>query len=380
MANLRKIQYASTKTGLGILGRVVRDSDLYYYDFVAGGNTFVATDSANTRISMPARSAPQNYIYESTTFDIETWNDDFYEWQVYDTVGKLLALSRFYITNGQIMFDDYLFGIQNNLAGVKSKTDNLPSDPASETNATANKGEIVTEVNSNEGKIDLVQSDVTAIKGRTDNLPTDPTSEANATANKGEIITEVNNNEIKIDDIDSNLGAVKAQTDKLNFDPSDNVQARVNDKGILNDPPASQIADAVLDEDITEHTGDDKLGQVIADIEGDTSEIQGKLPDNKIMGSSDGSNKDDEIGAIKIQTDLLPSDPADQSLVEAAIANAESNIRAGTETLESLKAKIEGVTDDLLDTSIPKEPEPTPQFTLRWLLWMIHYIWPKVGG
>jgi len=44
--------------------------------------------------------------------------------------------------------------------GIKSKTDNLPADPASETN-----------VNANETKIDSLQTDVTAIKAKTDNQP-----------------------------------------------------------------------------------------------------------------------------------------------------------------------------------------------------------------
>jgi hypothetical protein len=42
--------------------------------------------------------------------------------------------------------------IKSDTAGIKTNTDNLPADPASETN-----------VDSNEAKIDLLQTDVTAV-------------------------------------------------------------------------------------------------------------------------------------------------------------------------------------------------------------------------
>jgi len=224
MANLENIQYAAAKTGLNILGRIVRGVDLYYYDFIAGGNNFVATDSANTRITMPARSAPQNYIYESATFDIEPWDDGWYEWQVYDTAGKLLAISRYYIFSGSLMFDDYLAGLKTDVAGVAAKTDNLPAIPASEPNATANKNSIVSEIDDNEIKIDSVQSDTTAIKAKTDNLPALPASEPNATANKNEIISEIDSNEAKLDSIKSDTIAIEAKTDNLPVDPASQSQ------------------------------------------------------------------------------------------------------------------------------------------------------------
>ena len=59
----------------------------------------------------------------------------------------------------------------------------------------------------------------------------------------------------------------------------------------------------------------------------DTNEIQSKLPTNYIMGSSDQSDKDDDIDAIKERTDNLPDDPAGKSQIEAAISVSEANIR-----------------------------------------------------
>lgn len=76
---------------------------------------------------------------------------------------------------------------------IKAKTDNLPADPASETN-----------VDANETKIDTIDTVVDAIKAKTDNLPADPASETNVDAN-----------ETKIDTIDTVVDAIKAVTDNL---------------------------------------------------------------------------------------------------------------------------------------------------------------------
>jgi len=81
----------------------------------------------------------------------------------------------------------------------------------------------------------------------------------------------------------------------------------------------SGIADAVWDEDLTGHAGGSKAGEY--------------------------------VDAIRAKTDNLPTDPADQSLVEAAIATSESNIR-GTDSddLKVLSDQIDGVsakTDNL---------------------------------
>jgi len=227
MANLENIQYAAAKTGLNLIGRIVRGVDLYYYDFITGGNTFVVTDSANTRIAMPARSIPQDYIYESATFDIETWDDGWYEWQVYDTAGKLLAISRYYIFSGSLMFDNYLAGLKTDVADVAAKTDNLPAIPASEPNATANKDSIISEIDS--------------VKSDTINLPADPTSETNATTNKNEIVSEINGNEAKIDDVKSDTIAIETKTDNLPVDPASQsqVEAAIDD-----------VPEAVWDTDI----------------------------------------------------------------------------------------------------------------------------------
>jgi hypothetical protein len=54
-----------------------------------------------------------------------------------------------------------------NIASIKAKTDNLPADPASETN-----------VNATETKVDTIDTVVDAIKAKTDNLPADPADDS----------------------------------------------------------------------------------------------------------------------------------------------------------------------------------------------------------
>lgn len=107
------------------------------------------------------------------------------------------------------------------------------------------------------------------------------------------------------------------------------------------------------------------LAEVLRSVYDDTNETQGKLPTNKFMGSSTAADKDDEIDAIKAKTDNLPSDPADQSALEALINAVDdfvdtevAAIKAKTDNLPSdpadqsaLEALINAV-DDFVDTEV----------------------------
>jgi hypothetical protein len=109
-----------------------------------------------------------------------------------------------------------------------------------------------------------------SINVKTSALPADPTSETNATANKDEIISEVDANELR-------LIAIQDQTDRLQFDVSNNVQANIQDKGVLNDPSASEIADSVWDELVALHSIAGSFGKAIQDIQTDLITIDGKV-------------------------------------------------------------------------------------------------------
>jgi len=94
--------------------------------------------------------------------------------------------------------DDFL---DTEIAAIKAKTDNLPSDPADASvvagliaavQATANSIETtVTDVPSISASVDVIATAVGVIQASTDNLPADPASEGLATANKDEILDAV---------------------------------------------------------------------------------------------------------------------------------------------------------------------------------------------
>ena len=103
----------------------------------------------------------------------------------------------------------------------------------------------------------------------------------------------------------------------------------------------SEIAGGVLDEALSGHTSAGTSGSVLG-------AISGKLPTEYIMGSSVQTSKDDEIDAIKASTDNLPSDPADESLLEAAISTAETNIIAAIPTAATI---VDALLDEVCDST-----------------------------
>ena len=99
---------------------------------------------------------------------------------------------------------------------------------------------------------------------------------------------------------------------------------------------AADIADAVLDEALSGHATSGTLGRTISDISTATGAAAIRTAvglasanlDTQIATLATASSLatvagyvDTEVAAIKAKTDNLPADPADQSAVEAAIAN-----------------------------------------------------------
>lgn len=84
--------------------------------------------------------------------------------------------------------------VATNVGLVRSKTDNLPADPADDSDIDTQLAAIAV----------YIDTEIAAIKAKTDNLPADPASETN-----------VNANETKIDAIDTVVDAIKAVTDNL---------------------------------------------------------------------------------------------------------------------------------------------------------------------
>ena len=98
--------------------------------------------------------------------------------------------------------------LQSSATAIKAKTDNLPADPASETNVTA-VGSAVVSVGT---KVDTVDGIVDAIKLKTDLIPASPATTGNVSAV-----------EAKVDTLQSSATAIKAKTDNLTYDVSNNV-------------------------------------------------------------------------------------------------------------------------------------------------------------
>ncbi len=165
--------------------------------------------------------------------------------------------------------DDFL---DTEIAAIKAKTDNLPSDPADASDIASS----FTTVN---GKLDTIDdfldTEVAAIKAKTDNLPSDPADASDIASS----FTTVNTKLDTIDDfIDTEVAAIKAKTDNLPSDPAD-----------------------------------------ASDISASFSTVNGKL-------DTIDDFLDTEVAAIKAKTDNLPSDPADASDIAASFSTVNTKL------------------------------------------------------
>jgi hypothetical protein len=156
--------------------------------------------------------------------------------------------------------------------GIKAKTDNLPSDPA-------DQSELVTLINTkaSQASVNAIpttpllaanytapdNAGIAAIKAKTDNLPSDPADQSELATLISAIPTVAPDN--------AGIAAIKAKTDNLPSDPADQstladlINTRLaaadyvapNNAGILTAisalPSAPTIADAVWDEPLSGH-------------------------------------------------------------------------------------------------------------------------------
>lgn len=67
--------------------------------------------------------------------------------------------------------------------------------------------------------------------------------------------------------------------------------------------PRFEISDAVWDDPTAGHTAGASFGKAVSDTLADTNAIQGKLPANKFMGSSDGADDDGTLNTISAKVD-----------------------------------------------------------------------------
>ncbi len=257
---------------------------------------------------------------------------------------------------------------------IKAKTDNLPADPADQ---SAVEAAITAAHATTDGKInavdDYVDTEIAAIKAVTDKLDTAlELDEAvyRFTANALELAPvdgaapTAAAIRAEIDANSTQLAAIKTKTDGLNFTGTD--------------------VKATLDgETVTVGTNNDKTGYALTVAYDAAKTAASQASVNTIDGIVDAILEDTgttlpgtlttmsgyidtEVAAIKAKTDNLPSDPADQSAVEAAITAAHSTtngkidaILADTNELQTdwknggrLDLLIDGILEDT-GTTLP---------------------------
>lgn len=221
--------------------------------------------------------------------------------------------------------------VDTEVAAIKAKTDNLPSDPAS-------AGTIATSFSSISSTLTTIASyidtEVAAIKAKTDNLPSDPADASDIAAS----FSTVNSTLATIASyIDTEVAAIKAKTDNLPSDPAD----------------ASDIAASFGTITSTLATIAGYIDTEVAAIKAKTDNLPSDPSSASTIATSFGaitatlstiaSYIDTEVAAIKAKTDNLPSDPADASDIAAALTAISGYI--DTE-VAAIKAKTDNLPND----------------------------------
>jgi hypothetical protein len=169
--------------------------------------------------------------------------------------------------------DDFL---DTEIAAIKAKTDNLPSDPADASDIASSFSTVNTKLDAIDDFVDTevalilaaVDTEVAAIKAKTDNLPSDPADASDIASS----FTTVNSKLDAIDDyVDSEVAAIKGVTDKLDTAMElDGAEYRFTINALEQGPSgggggasASAIADAVWDEARSGHTTDGTFGKYL---------------------------------------------------------------------------------------------------------------------
>jgi hypothetical protein len=199
-----------------------------------------------------------------------------------------------------------LAAVDTEVAAIKVKTDNLPSDPADESlieaaiTAATSPLATATDLATVDGILDdihgtdlpAVKTDTAAIKAKTDNLPAAPADDTSIDTQLGTIAGYLDTEVAAIlAAVDTEIAAIKAKTDQLIFTIANQVDANALSGGGSGLDAAGVRA---------------AVGLASANLDTQLTAIDDYL--------------DTEIAAIKAKTDNLPSDPADESLLEAAIA------------------------------------------------------------
>ena len=258
--------------------------------------------------------------------------------------------------------------LQTDLTAVKGKTDNLPADPASETNVNANEtkidtvksdtaailidtdtleADLITEIDANETKIDTIIA-------KTDNLPGDPASETN-----------VNANETKIDAVKVDTAAILIDTDTMEADlktymdtKETNINNNVNDNetkidtaitdiGNLNDLESADIQ-TVLENNDLDHlikvahpTGDPVVNSLMDLVMNKDGTQTFARVDDSLQGISEGA-----AGGGASAQEVWEYAGGDRTLTTPADYKADVSALALEATVQAIKALTDNLPAD----------------------------------
>jgi len=230
------------------------------------------------------------------------------------------------LPTNNIMGSSVKTDLDDEIAAIKGKTDNLPTDTASELTSIKTETDkiptVLTDTDEIQGKLPtdnimgsavLTSKDdeIDVIKGKTDNLPTNTATElTNILNDTNEIQGKLPTNNImgssSKDDLDDEIIAIKAKTDTLPTDTGTTLSEILADTNeIQGKLPTNNIMGSSVKTDKDDEidaiknrtdnlpvntstqltsieTETDKIPTVLAD----TDEIQTKLPTDYIMGSN----------------------------------------------------------------------------------------------
>ena len=182
---------------------------------------------------------------------------------------------------------------------------------AQETTLNALSGTVVTEANQNELKLNQVLADTATIKAKTNNLPSNPASQSLVQNTKNTLQSDIANLDLKVT-------GVKAKTDNLPIDPAKetSVLARPTNPVLSSDPRINRL-DVNVSSRGTVMPADLAPLAKTADVTAAKTQVINEINDNE--------TKIDNVQAtanqIKVKTDTIPTNPASFAHINQAEVN-----------------------------------------------------------
>lgn len=249
-----------------------------------------------------------------------------------------LEASNFTTVNTKLdTIDDFL---DTEIAAIQTKVNALPSDPADASDIAASFATVNGTLATLSGYVDTevaailaaVDTEVAAIKAKTDNLPTDPADESNIAANFATLSGKVD----VIDDfLDTEIAAIKAVTDKLNT-------ALVIDGAVY-----QYTANALELGPVSGGGGGDAQQATLLAVKAKTD----ALPTDPADASDVAAQitvTNGKVDTVIAKTNNLPIDPADASDIAASFVTVNTKLDSITTGLPLDATELNAIADALL--------------------------------